>query len=473
VLFLVFLPVTSFPYFPLKFGGDFIVRPLSMIPLVFLFLVFVLPRLFSRPLPSTVRSLVPFLLVGVGSSALSLLYGINSNFGVSTVERLMRGLLTLGVGAAIYITVATYSESLDELKAGLRWIYAGFVAAMLWGSVQIVYVIHYSQPFFDKVDQIQRFIAARRLFIDRISGLTYEPNWFAEQITMLLLPWLLASILTGFSAFDRRIKTISIEGLLLVWAVIVLLFTFSRSGLIILLVLTIVSFAFLRPHISKNRRAARKNGKWPARILQSGAVALLFGLIIYLTGTNNAFISRIWGYWNDVSRTSLNGYLMYLGFGARIIYGETAFRIFETHPLIGVGLGNYAFFFEDMLSQRFIAQVPEVLRLLTQNADRFRLMTPKILYIRILAETGLLGMGAFIVFLIALGGCVVYLYSSNNQKHKFWGVGGLIAMISFIIAAFTFDSFAVPNMWVSFGLITAAAWHVQREDSRPHQTDGT
>lgn len=473
VFFLIALPVTSFPYFPIKFGGDFIVRPLSAIPLIFLFLVFILPALFTRPLPVTLRSLLPFLLIGLSSSALSLLYGINSNFGVSTIERLMRGLLTLGMGTAIYFTVATITSSFAELRAALRWIYAGFAVALLWSSAQIFFVVHFSQSYFDWIDSIQRAISGRKLFIDRISGLTYEPNWFAEQITMLLLPWLLASVLNGYSVFKRRIFKLNVEWLLLLWSLLALIFTFSRAGLINLLVIAIFSIVFLRPWLRPDSDPSASRGLASRRILQTGFVILLFVALIYLTGINNAFISRIWGYWTDFTHTSLDGYLMYLGFGARIIYGETAFRIFETHPIFGVGVGNYAFFFEDLLSSRYIIQVPEVLRLLTQNADRFRLMTPKNLYIRILAETGLLGMGAFIVFLIAIAGCVVYLYSSKNREHRFWGTAGMIALISFLIAAFTFDSFAVPNMWVSFGLITAAAWHAQQENNaRSGNKDG-
>ncbi len=44
------------------------------------------------------------------------------------------------------------------------------------------------------------------------------------------------------------------------------------------------------------------------------------------------------------------------------------------------------------------ARTPEVLRILTPEVGRNRLITPKNLYFRILAETGLLGMAAFAAF---------------------------------------------------------------------------
>ena len=150
--------------------------------------------------------------------------------------------------------------------------------------------------------------------------------------------------------------------------------------------------------------------------------------------------------------------LEYLGFGARFTYLSTAYRIYEEHSWFGVGLGNYAFYFEDNLPDQLLAETPEVLHILTQSADRYRLITPKNLYLRILAETGLIGFGAFLVFLIAIAGSAIYLYLSRHKEDRFWGTGGLYAFVSFIFLAFSFDSFAFPNMWVVFGMITAATW---------------
>ena len=83
------------------------------------------------------------------------------------------------------------------------------------------------------------------LMYTRVSGLTYEPNWFAEQISFLIIPWLLASVLTGYSVFRWRWKRVTIEWFLLFWALVVLVFTFSRAGLMILITLIIVSIFLL------------------------------------------------------------------------------------------------------------------------------------------------------------------------------------------------------------------------------------
>ncbi len=472
ILFLVFLPVTSFPYFPPEMGGDALVRPLSLFPLILLVLIATLPNLFRKPLPATFLSLLPFVLAATASSLLSLLHGINSTFGVSVAQRLLRAMITLGIGGAIYLTVALLPKTIEDLRATLRWIYAGFGIAMLWGSVQAVYVIHFNPTFYQWANRIQRLISTRRLIENRISGMTYEPNWFAEQISLLLLPWLIASVVSGYSVFRWRWRSLTVEWLLLGWSVGVLAFTFSRSGLIILFTLIVVSVLFFRPNpVMKNgqtknwqKKAASKS--WPRRMSEALAAVLVIGGLVFLAGAKNEFFSRLWNYWTAGKKTSLTGYFDYLGFGARFIYSTTAFHIYEANPVLGVGLGNYAFYFEDMVPERLIAETPEILRLLTQNVERFRLMTPKNLYMRILAETGLVGMAAFLVFILAITGCAIFLYLSPQREQRFWGMASIYLLVAFILSALSFDSFTIPNMWVVFGMITAAAWISKRAPER-------
>ena len=94
-----------------------------------------------------------------------------------------------------------------------------------------------------------------------------------------------------------------------------------------------------------------------------------------------------------------------------------------------------------------------------------KLITPKNLIIKIMAETGILGLSTFIAFIMAILGSALYLWFSPNKEVKFWGIGGLLGLIAFGLVAFSFDSFAIPNMWVVFGLITAAMRLAKKESS--------
>jgi len=97
-----------------------------------------------------------------------------------------------------------------------------------------------------------------------------------------------------------------------------------------------------------------------------------------------------------------------------------------------------------------------VLRQIVPDIGRDRLVTSKNFYLRLLAETGLVGTAAFLAFLTAILGCALYLWLSPGPENRFWGTAGLLGLIGFFLVAFSFDSFAIPNMWVVFGFITAA-----------------
>lgn len=459
VLFLVALPVTSFPYFPPAIGGGALVRPLSVYPLLVLLAIVTLPRLLTKPVPKAFLSLIPFVLVAIGSSAISLLRGTDPALGISVSERVLRALITLGVGGAIYLTVALLPRSLEDLRFHLRWIYVGFGLALIWGSIQAVYVVHFTPAWYQWVDKLQSYISIRRLIHNRISGLTYEPNWFAEQITFLLLPWLLASVLSGYTVFRWRWRWLTVEWILLGWSIALLPFTYSRAGVVNLAVLVVLSVVVFRYRASrKTTHKVSLTKRLTRGLIEVGLVIAIVSGLIFLAGTKNEFFARLWVYWVEKSHPTVPGYLKYLGFSARFTYSETAFRTYEAYPFLGVGLGNYAFYFEDMLPERPLAETPEVLRLITPDAGRNRLITAKNFYLRLLAETGLVGTAAFVAFIIAIFGCALYLWLSPEQELIFWGTGGMFGLVAFTLSGFSFDSFAIPNMWVVFGLITAAAW---------------
>ena len=110
-----------------------------------------------------------------------------------------------------------------------------------------------------------------------------------------------------------------------------------------------------------------------------------------------------------------------------------------------------------MLPDQPYNRQPEIIRQITPVEGRNRLITPKNLYARLLAETGIMGMVTFTTFIFAVIGCTLYLLFSDSMVYKFWGISGLLGFIGFLVINFSYDSFALPNMWVVFGMITAAA----------------
>lgn len=470
---LVALPVTSFPYFPRAIGGEALVRPLSLYPLLILIPFSVLPRLFRKPLPKNLLVLILFALVALVSSVISLLRGIEPALGISVESRVLRGLFTLAIGCAFFLAIALLPENRADLRFSLRWIYTGIAIAMAWGSLQAYYLISPTSQYFEFLTRLQSRVSIRRLLYDRISGMTYEPHWFAEQIILLLLPYTLAAIMNDTTIFRWRWRRLTIEWMLLSWAVVLLPFTYSRAGLMNLILVALIGFALFHPHNSNyhaalhvvrdrvNLRRKSRNIFWLLMILA------IISIPIYLVGRRNPFFARIWSYWNSPGAT-FAGYMNHLGMDARVTYAEAAFNIYQAYPLLGVGLGNYAFYFEEMLPYRPVSEMTEVLLMITPELGRDRLITSKNFFLRLLAETGIIGWILFTVFIIINLGYALYLWLSPDKEWKYWGTASLCGLTAFGLSALSFDSFVIPDIWILLGFITAAAHLAVRETAASH-----
>ena len=190
-------------------------------------------------------------------------------------------------------------------------------------------------------------------------------------------------------------------------------------------------------------------------VLELTVILGMIAAMFYIASTRNIFFARLYNYWRR-PHVTFRGYISFIGFDARLIYSETAFNIYQVSPWVGVGPGNYALYFEDQLPYRALARTPEVVRMITPEDGRDRLITAKNFFLRLLAETGILGTAGFVAFLISIIGSIVFLWFSPHREERFWGIGGVLAFIVFLLSTLSFDSFALPNMWIVLGLITAA-----------------
>ncbi len=487
--FLVSLPVTNFRYFPGALGGTKVqVRPLLVIPMAVL-LLFILPGLWKRKLPRFFLPVIAFFFLALVSNALPLISGYSSQLAEATLSsRLLRTMITLLLGLAVYVTVSLTPENREQLDFSLKWLFIGMVISLIWGSLQIIYVVDLIPGYYQFFAMLQKHITINVGSPDRIMGLTLEPSWFADQITALWLPWVLSAAIRDRTVFKKRWGWITVERILLVWMLAVLVFTLSRAGFVVAAVVLGFGFLFFRKKqdlgtvlervagsVGPLRKVCLRIPRPVRTIVIFAIVVFASGVFIFKVGMQNPYIKRMWLYWaaypslvDAVGPRSLGGFFRYIGFGPRFVYWETAYRIFQAHPLFGVGLGNYAFHFLDSLPPVQVGYMPELLTRIVP--DYVRVTTAKNYLARLLAETGLLGTGAYLTYLITLilgGG---YLWLSEDPEKKFWGAGALLGMIAFLIDSFSYDSLAIPNPWVVFGLITAAfsVYSSQRIEEESH-----
>jgi O-antigen ligase len=78
---------------------------------------------------------------------------------------------------------------------------------------------------------------------------------------------------------------------------------------------------------------------------------------------------------------------------------------------------------------------------------------PKNLYVRLLAETGLIGFFLFLAFQLYILGDILSLYLFNQPWQRFAAVAGVFAWLAITFYNFTQDSLTTPNIWLVSGIM--------------------
>lgn len=443
------LPVTSFRYYPFL-GDSTFVRPLALYPIALLLPVLLIQFLRGKsPLPRAGAwiPLAAFVLFALTASSLGAWLDPLPMRGQEYVGRVLRAWVTIFIGLAFFVSAVWMNRDEDDLKFSVKWLLAGFVMDVLWSGVQ---ALAFYTPLLKKatVTHWQRAFSMRELVkANRISGLAYEPAWLAGQIATVYLPWLFAALLTRVRL--TRFKWLEI--VLLGFAVLLLLATYSRGGLLTTGLAVVFTFLFA------GRAEIRAAWRWfvggfgqiSGAILRLGVIALAVGA---LTGagwflSQKGYISRLF----ETKADSVEEFIIENSAGARAAYTFGALGAFEESPLFGVGLGASGFYIYDHLPEWALTTVPEIARQLSPANRLFP--NPKNMYVRLLAETGLIGFALFLVFLFSVLGDALGALQGKSSLSRYLGIASLFSWIAIASYNMTQDSFAIPNIWINFGIL--------------------
>ena len=450
---LVALPVTSFRYLPM--GTDTQVRPLSLIPAVLLLFVLVLRCVRERRLilwSSAFQPLLVFILVAGASSAAGFLFAPVNLYSYTYPSRVLRAWLAFGVGLVFLVTSMCMNRDERDLKFTIKWVYVGLIAEVAWSLVQSfqIYIYHFSL-----LDTIQKTVMMAGLPPNgRISGLALEPSWLAAQVITLYLPWAFAAWVKNYNWGNRR-WTVAI---ILVACIYLLIFTFSRSG--ILTTLAAVSLTFIIAGWERIRQAwrwfispLRLKSLFPNKLLEVGLrIVVIAAILASLAGgtvilSRNQYFAQIW----QSRKTTLTSYFVDIYAGPRLAYSWAGWTIFEQHPWTGVGLGAAGLYLFKALPDWSHFNVPEVAQLLSPDNQVYP--NTKNLYVRLLSETGILGFWSFISLYLLTLGKIFNLLRSKQKELAFLGMASLLAWLSIVMLGFTQDSLAMPIVWIPLGVL--------------------
>ena len=447
---LFMLPITSFRYFPFL-GESTYVRPLSLYPIAFLLLILffqVTRGKTSIPRAGTLVPLLGFVLLALAATGIGGLLDPLPLRGQEYLGRVLRAWVTLVIGLAFFVAAIWMNRNEDDLRFSVKWLLAGFVVDVLWSGIQS---LAFYTPLLKKVTVThwQRTFSMRELVkTNRVSGMAYEPAWLAGQIATVYLPWLFAALLTRLRV--TRFKWL--EPALLGFAVLLLLATFSRGGLFTALGASALTFLLV------GRAELRAVWTWfwsgfqrgiTSSLLRVGVVVLLLG---GLTGaglflSQKEYITRLFSWRAD----SISDFIIENSAGARAAYNFGAWGTYDENPITGVGLGASGFYIYDHLPDWALTTVPEIARQL--NPENRLYPNPKNLYLRLLAETGLIGFFVFIAFLFSVLGDALHILQSKTTTARYLGIAGIFSWFAVALYNITQDSFATPNIWINFGIL--------------------
>jgi O-antigen ligase len=154
-----------------------------------------------------------------------------------------------------------------------------------------------------------------------------------------------------------------------------------------------------------------------------------------------------------------------LVFAERYVYWVTGWRIFNDHPLLGVGLGNAGLYF-----LKYLPSYGWVLAEVMESIYRLpAIMNIKSFWVRILAETGLAGFATFASWYAILWQTSRFLEANKQKLMSMLGLAGQLVLVAFIAEGFSIDTFALPYLWLALGFISAAGMLARREAAVPPQ----
>jgi O-antigen ligase len=184
-------------------------------------------------------------------------------------------------------------------------------------------------------------------------------------------------------------------------------------------------------------------------LLRLGVIVLLVGALagagLFLS--QKGYITRLFSTRAD----SVEDFIIENSAGARAAYTFGSLGAYAESPVTGVGLGASGFYIYDHLPDWALTTVPEIARQL--NPENRLYPNPKNMYIRLLAETGLIGLFVFIAFLFSVLGDALRSLQSKTMIARYLGIAGIFSWFATALYNMTQDSFATPNIWINFGIL--------------------
>lgn len=452
---LILLPITSMPAVRDLLHINTIAGP-SVLALAVLLVLQLLPYLIRNGgIPRASLPLLGFILAALLSIAAAQFIQVPTFKDAGTIRSSLSAFITLLVGVAYFLVTYSLVSTEKEFRHALKWIYLGGLLMLVWSLMQSgTWFVNGRYPGWMR--DFQDLISMGPLYRQRAAGFALEPSWLAHMLNMLYLPMWLAAAIGRYSAFSLRLfQKITVEMVLLALGVLVLILTLSRVGWIsffcMAAFLVIQWNIRLVKWIQYHFKAGRDHKTTATLLITLGLISIYLAVIVLAAfGMSKVdprmadlFTQEFW------QLNNFNRYANALQFGERVVYWQAGWEIFNRYPVLGVGLGNAGKWFAETIPS-YGMNLIEVRQLLYRSPD---LPNIKNLWIRLFAETGLVGFAFFSSWLLSFLRSTVRIELNSEKTGAFARYWGIFVVIGIILEGFSIDSFAMPFFWISVGMV--------------------
>lgn len=273
------------------------------------------------------------------------------------------------------------------------------------------------------------------LYLDRLRSLSGEASWFGMYL-VFVFPWLMSYYFTERKTY----KYIYLA--LIVYALTLTFLTYSRTAYFFI---SFQIFAFVMIVFYTGTRSHRRQ---LLRLLI--ITVLLVGVLFIVTNAGDKIVQVY---------SSLFGqdtYYLQSNIG-RMGSQVSAIKMGLSHPLAGVGLGQYGFDMPDYLPAWALDN--QAINLWASSSSDTPWAPVHSLYARILAETGFVGLFLWLSVWISVLISVWKRYRKLHQieqQNSILALSLLISILGLMCNGLVMDSLRKLSYWITFGV--AWAW---------------